>query len=113
MSSKIKSLRAEQPADVRNAHDASSLTQTQRATPSGNGNHTCASSANSREINSPLLFSNNPQPMMIYNPETLLFLDVNAAALHQYGYTREEFLSIRLTDIRPVEEIPRVLEAVR
>jgi hypothetical protein len=101
MSSKIKSLRAEQSTDVRNAHDASSLTQTQKATPSGNGNHTCASSANSREINSPLLFSNNPQPMMIYNPETLLFLDVNAAALHQYGYTRDEILSMRLTDIRP------------
>src|SRR3984885_5263429 len=113
MSSKIKSLRTEQSADVRNAHDASSLTQTQKTTPSGNGNHTCASSANSREINSPLLFSNNPQPMMIYNPETLLFLDVNAAALHQYGYTRDEILSMRLTDIRPAEDIPRMLEAIR
>ena len=51
--------------------------------------------------------------MMIYDSETLLFLDVNAAALHQYGYTREEILSMRLTDIRPAEEIPRVLEAVR
>jgi two-component system, cell cycle sensor histidine kinase and response regulator CckA len=63
--------------------------------------------------NSSLLFSANPQPMYIYDPKTLAFLDVNAAALKQYGYTREELLRMRITDIRPVEDIPRVLEAVR
>ncbi|HXN97886.1 MAG TPA: PAS domain S-box protein [Candidatus Acidoferrales bacterium] len=62
---------------------------------------------------SQLLFSNNPQPMYIYEPKTLAFLDVNEAALAQYGYTREEFLGMRLTDIRPVEDVPRILEAVR
>jgi PAS domain S-box-containing protein len=51
--------------------------------------------------------------MYIYDPKTLAFLDVNAAALKQYGYTREELLRMRITDIRPVEDIPRVLEAVR
>ncbi len=69
--------------------------------------------AGSDGVTSPLLFSNNPLPMLIYDPETLLFLDVNAAALHQYQYTRDEMLCMHLTDIRPVDEIPRVLEAVR
>ena len=63
--------------------------------------------------NSELLFSGNPQPMYIYDPKTLAFLDVNTAALVQYGYSREEFLGMRITDIRPVEDIPRVLESVR
>src|ERR1700684_3822234 len=79
------------------AADVTDLSQAKKATPSSNGNHTRAASTNSREINSPLLFSNNPQPMMIYDPETLLFLDVNTAALHQYGYTREDLLSMRHT----------------
>ena len=63
--------------------------------------------------NSELLFSANPQPMYIYDPKTLAFLDANAAALTQYGYTREELLRMRITDIRPVEDVPRVLESVR
>src|ERR1700732_881499 len=118
MSSRIKSVRAEQPASLQNARDADPAPSGRRSEPadganSPSGNHERASARGSREINSPLLFSNNPQPMMIYDPETLLFLDVNAAALHQYGYTREEILSLRLTDIRPAEEIPRMLEAVR
>src|SRR5580704_660282 len=72
-----------------------------------------AAEASSDAVNSPLLFANNPQPMLVYDIETLLFLDANAAALHQYQYTRDEMLGMHLTDIRPVDEIPRVLEAVR
>ncbi len=63
--------------------------------------------------NPQLLFSGNPQPMYIYDPKTLSFLDVNEAALAQYGYAREELLRMCITDIRPVEDIPRVLEAIR
>lgn len=63
--------------------------------------------------NPQLLFSGNPQPMYIYDAKTLAFLDVNEATLAQYGYAREEFLRMCVTDIRPVEDIPRVLEAVR
>ncbi|MCZ7576653.1 MAG: hypothetical protein M5U18_06255 [Dehalococcoidia bacterium] len=39
--------------------------------------------------------------MWVFDPETLRFLDVNGAALDQYGYTREEFLALSLDDIRP------------
>jgi len=60
-----------------------------------------------------LLFENNPMPMWVIDAETLDFLAVNDAAVRHYGYSREEFLSMRTTDIRPVEEVPRLLEAVK
>ena len=47
------------------------------------------------------MFANNPQPMWIYDLESLAFLEVNSAAIHHYGYSREEFLSMTLKDIRP------------
>jgi two-component system cell cycle sensor histidine kinase/response regulator CckA len=65
------------------------------------------------ETNSELLFSHNPLPMYVFDPGTLAFLEVNAAAIKQYGYTREEFLGLRLPDIRPVEDVPRLIEAVQ
>lgn len=50
-----------------------------------------------------LLFAANPHPMWIYQPETLHFLDVNDAAIQHYGYSREEFLSMTMHDLRPLE----------
>ncbi|HEX2908310.1 MAG TPA: PAS domain-containing sensor histidine kinase, partial [Phototrophicaceae bacterium] len=58
------------------------------------------------------LFMNNPLSMWVYDLETLAFLDVNDAAVNRYGYSRAEFLSMRLTDIRPPEDIPRLLENI-
>ncbi|NJD65555.1 MAG: PAS domain S-box protein [Chloroflexi bacterium] len=52
-----------------------------------------------------LLFAANPWPMWVFDPETLRFLDVNGAALDQYGYTREEFLALSLDDIRPPDSV--------
>jgi two-component system, cell cycle sensor histidine kinase and response regulator CckA len=46
-----------------------------------------------------LLFTNNPQPMWVYDAETLAFLEVNDAAVARYEYSRDEFLSMRVTDI--------------
>src|SRR6266511_139124 len=45
-----------------------------------------------------LLFDNNPLPMWVYDPEMLYFLEVNAAAITHYGYAREEFLTMQMTD---------------
>ncbi len=64
-------------------------------------------------MNSQLLFSRNPHPMYVFDPETLNFLEVNAAAIKQYGYTREEFLRMRVTDIRPAEDVARLFEALQ
>ncbi|KAF0201217.1 MAG: PASResponse regulator receiverATP-binding region ATPase-likeHistidine kinase [Bacteroidetes bacterium] len=58
------------------------------------------------------LFVENPQPMWIYDLETLQFLEVNETAIKKYGYTREEFLTMTLKDIRPSEDIPALLEDV-
>ncbi|WP_442943265.1 PAS domain S-box protein [Nostoc sp.] len=57
-----------------------------------------------------LLFSKNPTPMWVYNQNNLQFLDVNEAAVVHYGYSREEFLQMRITDIRPSEDVPIFLE---
>ncbi|HNN12185.1 MAG TPA: PAS domain S-box protein [Anaerolineales bacterium] len=57
-----------------------------------------------------LLFESNPHPMWVYEADTLKFLVVNDAAIHHYGYTRDEFLAMTIKDIRPSEEIPGLLE---
>ena len=59
-----------------------------------------------------LLFENNPVPMWVYDVATLAFLEVNVAAVAHYGYSREEFLRMRITDIRPPDELERMNEAV-
>lgn len=45
------------------------------------------------------LFENNPQPMWIHDVETHDILDVNESALSALGYTREEFLQLRIEDL--------------
>ena len=57
-------------------------------------------------------YKSNPHPMWIYDLETLAFLDVNDAAVQQYGYSREEFLSMTIKDIRPPEDIPALGENI-
>ena len=54
------------------------------------------------------LFESNPNPMWIFDPETLRFVEVNQAACEHYGYSREEFQAMRITDIRPPEDLPRL-----
>jgi PAS domain S-box-containing protein len=56
---------------------------------------------------------NNPNPVWIYDTETFCFLAVNDAAVEHYGYTSEEFLSMSILDIRPTEEVPRLIESVK
>jgi PAS domain S-box-containing protein len=59
-----------------------------------------------------LLFERNPQPMWVFDLETLAFLEVNVAAIHHYGYSREEFLTLTIKDIRPQEDVPNLLANV-
>jgi len=59
-----------------------------------------------------LLFDSNPSPMWAFDRETLRFLAVNDAAVRKYGYTRDEFLRMTIKDIRPPEEVPRLLTAL-
>ncbi|HVN82027.1 MAG TPA: response regulator [Terriglobia bacterium] len=57
-----------------------------------------------------LLFADNPLPMFVYDLDTLKYVEVNDAAVAHYGYSRDEFLSMRITDIRPPEDIPFLME---
>ena len=58
------------------------------------------------------LFDSNAQPMWVFDEETLAFLAVNAAAILYYGWSHEEFLGLRLTDVRPPEDVPQLLAAL-
>jgi PAS domain S-box-containing protein len=51
-----------------------------------------------------LLFQGNPNLMWVFDFETLAFLEVNEAAIQHYGYSREEFLTKTLVDIRLAEK---------
>jgi PAS domain S-box-containing protein len=42
------------------------------------------------------LFDNNPHPTWVYDRETLRFLAVNSAAMHKYGYSGDEFLTMTI-----------------
>jgi PAS domain-containing protein len=55
------------------------------------------------------LFASNPHPMWVYDVETLEFLEVNNAAISNYGYSREEFSRMTIKDIRSHEDIPALL----
>ncbi|WP_423734956.1 PAS domain-containing protein [Chitinophaga caseinilytica] len=59
------------------------------------------------------VFRESPQPMWIYDRKTLEYVDVNDAAIHLYGYTLEEFLNMTILQVRPKEEIQKVLDATR
>ncbi len=58
------------------------------------------------------LFLANPVPMWIYDVDTLEFLEVNDAATGHYGYSREEFASMTIADIRPEEDVAALRESV-
>jgi PAS domain-containing protein len=58
-----------------------------------------------------LLFDSNPIPAWVYDTQSLAILDVNEEAISHYGYSREEFLRFKITDIRPPEDVPAVVES--
>jgi PAS domain S-box-containing protein len=62
------------------------------------------------EANYRVLFAGHPHAMWIYDTETLAFLEVNDAAVDYLGYSREEFLKMNITQIRPPEDVPKFLE---
>jgi PAS domain S-box-containing protein len=58
------------------------------------------------------LFILNPEPMWVYDVETLKILDVNEAALQRYGYSKDEFLTLTIKELRPAEDVAKLLELV-
>ncbi|QJD96357.1 PAS domain S-box protein [Mucilaginibacter robiniae] len=59
------------------------------------------------------LFHSNPTPMWVFDEDTLQFLQVNEAAIESYGYSREEFLSMTIKEIRPVGDVDQFLTTLK
>ncbi|HSP05835.1 MAG TPA: PAS domain S-box protein [Acidobacteriota bacterium] len=60
-----------------------------------------------------LLFDYTPLPLMVFDMQTLSFLDVNQAAVQDYGYSHGEFLGMTVLDLRPNDDIPAFLDFLR
>ena len=58
------------------------------------------------------LFRKIPLPAWVCDLVTLKFMEVNDQALKHYGYTREEFLNMRITDIRPHDAMSHMRVAI-
>jgi PAS domain S-box-containing protein len=52
------------------------------------------------------LFESSPLPMWIHDDEMFQIVAVNDAAVARYGYSRDEFLNLKTTDIAPDDEDP-------
>jgi two-component system, cell cycle sensor histidine kinase and response regulator CckA len=60
-----------------------------------------------------ILFEASPLPTWVYDAETLEFLAVNDAAVRHYGWSREQFLTMKITEIRPASEVDALLQGIR
>ncbi len=58
------------------------------------------------------LFHLSPQPMVVYDVETLAFLSVNDAAIKSYGYTETELLNMTLNDLCVEKDLPLLQETM-
>ncbi len=75
--------------------------------------HEDVTEAMAREESFRLLFDRNPVPMWVIDRENLGFLAVNDAAISCYGYSREQFMAMTVTDLRPPEERERFAQFLR
>jgi PAS domain S-box-containing protein len=57
-----------------------------------------------------VLFYANPQPMWIYDVQSLQILEVNTAAVNKYGYSHDEFLTKTIEQLRPTEDVALLRE---
>jgi len=60
--------------------------------------------ADEADRRSRLVFEAHPQPMWIFDVDTLAFLAVNEAAIQHYGWSRDEFLGMTIMDLLPPED---------
>lgn len=65
-------------------------------------------SATAMDDASKIFFQHHPDPMWVFDAETLVFLDVNEAAIEHYGYSREEFLQMQLGALALPEDAARI-----
>ncbi|HSB90303.1 MAG TPA: PAS domain S-box protein [Anaerolineales bacterium] len=65
------------------------------------------------EENYRVLFDHNPQPMWVYDRESLAIQAVNFAAVEAYGYSTDEFLRMSILDLHAPDIHSRLLEVTR
>jgi PAS domain S-box-containing protein len=58
------------------------------------------------------LFHLHPVPLWLLDTETYRFLEVNEAAIINYGYNREEFLNMTIMDIRLDSDLESLMNAL-
>jgi PAS domain S-box-containing protein len=59
------------------------------------------------------LFVSTPLPTFLWDLETLQYLEVNDAAVSHSGYSRDELLRMRVTDLLPPEAAPGILSQIQ
>jgi PAS domain S-box-containing protein len=59
------------------------------------------------------LFVSTPLPTFLWDLETLQYLEVNDAAVSHSGYSRDELLRMRVTDLLPPEAAPGILSQMQ
>jgi len=59
------------------------------------------------------LFRIHPEPMWVFNIETLKFVEINDAAVSRYGYSRNEFLAMTIQKIYLPEDVPALLASLQ
>ncbi len=57
-------------------------------------------------------FRMNSLPMWIFDRESYRFMEVNNAAIRKYGFSRTEFLKMKVSEIRPAEDAARFIKTV-
>src|SRR4051794_15988419 len=51
--------------------------------------------------------------MWVFDRDSLRFLEINQAALDMHGCTHDEFMAMSIGDLRPAEDVPALIEALR
>jgi PAS domain S-box-containing protein len=59
-----------------------------------------------------ILFYSGVQPMWVFDVDSLRIIEVNSAALKRYGFTKKEFLSKTILDLRLPEDVPLVIKVL-
>ncbi|MEV6636691.1 ATP-binding protein [Actinoplanes sp. NPDC051470] len=68
--------------------------------------------AREHERNYRQMFDASPYPVYLFDVETLHIVAVNDAAVRYFGHTRDELLSMAVTDLCPVDDAALVAQAV-
>jgi len=92
---------------VKSSLDAERLGRSLRYTMS---QHMLTRNLAERERNYRAIFDASPVPMWVFDQDTLGFIEVNEAALNQYGYSRQEFLALNVTHLGASDDVATFMQ---